>query len=440
MKLFKHESYEKYVDSQKEGVYNHPVVPDSVNYEWINYSEVLFLKDNIIDPYFNSLNIIPKHGICHGAKLGKENLWFEKETGVDFIGTDISIGDNKETKLIQWDFHNVKKEWENKFDIIYSNALDHSYDPSYALKQWASCLSQHGICILEWTTNDSEDYVSHIDTFGASIEEYKSIINSINGKVIYELNFQSQTGNNIGKTFIVWNMSDFKSSNIKMTNLVTGLLEKHEKELSEIFLYSNFLNMYQGCFKLADKIGTHNDGSTYLEDCKFLQLLCLEKCPKKILEVGTWVGSTAYSMAFATKKFDTIIYTCDNQNAFLYSGEIEAQRIRVFPNTWSSQLLDYGILDGIDLVFNDAVLSREDCEKIYRLSVNEFCFVTHDYYDKAGYPKGAWAISTMIEVLKENQAKYELYIPEEEWYLNPSINGNNKGINRCCAVLMCRKL
>ena len=200
MKLFKHESYEKYIEAQKEGVYNHPEVPDAINYEWIKYADVLFIRDNIIIPYFNSLNIIPKYGICHGAKLGKENLWFEKETGIDFVGTDISIENEEKAKVIRWDFHEVKEEWKNKFDVIYSNALDHSYDPLYALKQWASCLSQHGICVLEWSINSSEDHVTHVDPFGASIEEYKSIIKDVNGKVIYDLSFQSD----IPKNFIVW--------------------------------------------------------------------------------------------------------------------------------------------------------------------------------------------------------------------------------------------
>ena len=141
MKIHEYKNYEEYVKAQEEGVYNHPVVPDNINYEWIQYPDIEFIKDSVITHYFNELKITPKYGICHGAKLGKENKWFEEVTGIDFIGTDIVVETNEEMKLIRWDFHKIKEEWKNKFDVIYSNSLDHSYDPRLALRQWTSCLS-----------------------------------------------------------------------------------------------------------------------------------------------------------------------------------------------------------------------------------------------------------------------------------------------------------
>jgi hypothetical protein len=167
----------------------------------------------------------------------------------------------------------------------------------------------------------------------------------------------------------------------------------------------------------------------------------LERQPKKILEIGTWVGSTAYAMAYATEEFDTIIYTCDAQNAFLYSQELVAKRIQVFPNTWSSQLLDYGILDGMEFIFNDAELSDEDAEKIYNLASDEFYFVTHDYFDPGphNFPKGEYAISTMVKMLKNKKAKYELHLPRKEWFPSYLVMSPYRGINGCCAFLKCKK-
>lgn len=232
------------------------------------------------------------------------------------------------------------------------------------------------------------------------------------------------------------------SNNIETntTRLIDGLLEKHEDELNEILTCSNFVNIFEKCQSYSNEVGAFNDGSTGMVDCKFLQLLCLERRPKKILEVGTWVGATAYSMAFATKDIGTTIYTCDNQNAFVYSNELVAQRIRIFPNTWSSQLLDYGILNGIDFIFNDAILSDEDCEKIYNLADKEFCFATHDYYDGLGdLQKGHWAISSMLKVLEKKNAKYEIYLPKKEWFPKPTSIEGYRGINGCCAMLVCNK-
>jgi hypothetical protein len=212
MKLYKYKNNEEYISCQKKGVYNHPALGNSVDYEWVNYPEIQFIKNNIINPHFDKLNITPKKGICHGAKLGKENKWFEEVTGVDFIGTDISTETNEEMKLIQWDFHKVKNEWKNNIDIIYSNSLDHSYDPNLVLRRWVSCLTLDGICIIEWSKYDSEESYSDtldgmkVDCFGASLEEYKTMIESA-GTIVSTLDYESQENLNTGfvhKTFIVF--------------------------------------------------------------------------------------------------------------------------------------------------------------------------------------------------------------------------------------------
>jgi len=216
--------------------------------------------------------------------------------------------------------------------------------------------------------------------------------------------------------------------------LIDELLEKHKKKLNSV--NQTFKPIHDRVSKRANEIATQFDGTTSMQDCKFLQLLCLEKCPKKILEIGTWVGNTTYSMAFATEEFDSIIYTCDIQDAFFYSQELVAKRIQVFPGTWSGQLLDYGILDGMEFIFNDADLSAEDAEKIYNLASDEFYFVTHDYYDSAGnHEKGFHAIQQMVNTIDKNNGKYELYKPKKEWYFT----GYKESINGCCALIKCIK-
>ena len=193
MKIYKYNNHEDYVKAQEEGVHRHPHpdVHDSINYEWVQRQDVEFIRDNVIAPYFNELGIVPKYGICHGAKLGKENRWFEEATGMDFIGTDLIVETNEKMKLIQWDFHEIKEEWKNKFDVIYSNALDHSYSPPLALDRWTSSLSPNGICILEWSENSSEENSNHIDPFGASLQEYKLMIQASKGEIVSELAFKS---------------------------------------------------------------------------------------------------------------------------------------------------------------------------------------------------------------------------------------------------------
>ena len=90
-----------------------------------------------------------KHGICHGTRRGSEQKYLREFTGCEQIfGTDISHTASKFDNTIEWDFHEIKEEWIGKFDLIYTNSLDQSYDPIYCLKQWLKTLSIEGICII----------------------------------------------------------------------------------------------------------------------------------------------------------------------------------------------------------------------------------------------------------------------------------------------------
>jgi hypothetical protein len=222
-----------------------------------------------------------------------------------------------------------------------------------------------------------------------------------------------------------------------MKTLIENLLDKHEEELNEVF--DSWLPIHLKCSEACQ-----GNGTTGSADCKFLQLLCIERKPKKILEIGTWVGNTAYAMSFATKGVGAVIHTCDevswgNDNIseidmFLKIDCEEAERININPNTWSSDfLMSEDLLSGIDFVFNDASISLEDCQRIYELAADKFCFITHDYYnEQGGHEKGAEAIENMKTVIK---GKYRLYTPEKEWYTA----GCKAGVNGCCALIECEK-
>ena len=64
----------------------------------------------------------------------------------------------------------------NSIDFIFSNSFDHSYDPERALDSWMSCLSEKGLCFIEWTKFDVDNREG--DPFGATYEEYKEMFNS----------------------------------------------------------------------------------------------------------------------------------------------------------------------------------------------------------------------------------------------------------------------
>lgn len=113
------------------------------------------------------------HGICHGTRRGFEQRIFrELVPNSNVFGTEISDTATNFEHTIQWDYHLKKLEWEGHFDFIYSNTLDHSYDPQLAIDVWMSTLNRRGELFLEWTKAHSESGVSRLDPFGASLGEY----------------------------------------------------------------------------------------------------------------------------------------------------------------------------------------------------------------------------------------------------------------------------
>ena len=100
----------------------------------------------------------------------------EKEN-LKVIGTEISSTATSFEDVIEWDFHDIKDEWINNVDFIYSNLFDHTIKPQLCLDNWLSCLSENGLCILEWTNGHAEKWTTAMDPFGASLQEYQDLIN-----------------------------------------------------------------------------------------------------------------------------------------------------------------------------------------------------------------------------------------------------------------------
>ena len=134
----------------------------------------------VLVPYILSVIDSPKFGICHGTRNGTEQQSFitgfmDNNLTVDILGTEISDTAKNYPNTIEWDFHEVKDEWINSVDFIYSNSFDHSYKPKECLDSWMSCLNDKGLCFIEWT-EDANGNSRPMDPFAASFDEYKELI------------------------------------------------------------------------------------------------------------------------------------------------------------------------------------------------------------------------------------------------------------------------
>lgn len=185
--------YKEYVKTQQE-----------INKKKIAFSgpSTQYLKSFIPD-----IKQIPNlhFGICHGTRRGDEQKIFSNLLGINVIGTEISETALSFPNTIQWDFHNLKKEWENKVCFIFSNSIDHSYDPIFCLSQWMKCIKPQGAIYIQRGNDDlpksflkRPDKEFPADIFQSSHEIFRDVIvkeaSKICGKKyrIKEINFGSK--------------------------------------------------------------------------------------------------------------------------------------------------------------------------------------------------------------------------------------------------------
>ena len=122
--------------------------------------------------------LVSKHGekefrgICHGTRIGKEVEWFNRHlpNGSYVFGTDIEPSATKFSNTIEHDFHEIKDEWLNSFDFIYSNSHDHAKNPKKAMKNWLLSINDRGFLFLEHSRSHGKRYQDDADCWGVETE------------------------------------------------------------------------------------------------------------------------------------------------------------------------------------------------------------------------------------------------------------------------------
>jgi len=206
-------SYEDYVHSQNSKT---KVVlaacQDGTNMkEWVKEFEIKFLADYMKDTLKLPFN--NKFGLTHGTRCGKEQEWFMTYISdkMKVLGTELSPEAKDFPYTVVMDFHDVKKEWIGHTDFVYSNALDHSYNPKFAIQQWMSEVASDGVLILHWKDGQAHAEtkfgkpdeikprtngmasVQKVDIYGGGLEEYQQLIRDAgNFEVITATKFPKQ--------------------------------------------------------------------------------------------------------------------------------------------------------------------------------------------------------------------------------------------------------
>ena len=137
IKKYEYDDYDDYLKNQKEA---YDKKRDKV---WTEESDIKCVSE-YIKKFIN-----PSNGICHGVRTGKEIIWFRKYLNdCDVIGTELN--EKRNEYVVKWDFNNENSNWINKFDFVYSNSYDHSFDIHHTMDTWKNQLSDKGIIVLEY--------------------------------------------------------------------------------------------------------------------------------------------------------------------------------------------------------------------------------------------------------------------------------------------------
>lgn len=162
MKMHKYGSYDEYVAAQKEANQR------KLHNIWIRPETVEKIKYNM------------PHGVsailCHGTRNGTEQKLFAAQfPAAHVLGTEISDTAKDFPNTVQHDFHDENPEWLGKFDIVYSNALDHAMKPTIALRTWKAQLSPTGRLFIEHSFTEECNKSTASDPLEVSEKELRAM-------------------------------------------------------------------------------------------------------------------------------------------------------------------------------------------------------------------------------------------------------------------------
>lgn len=130
----------------------------------------------------------------------------------------------------------------------------------------------------------------------------------------------------------------------------------------------------------------YNTGSITAWEAYLLRALVEHLRAQVVIEVGTFIGTSTYAIAFASTVM--AVYTCDASNDCLPSTEV----IRTFPKQSSTHMLQRLVQDSVqaDLCFFDGTLQPTDLDLLVRVCGPRTVFALHDYTYGPKRRKSGW--------------------------------------------------
>lgn len=170
MKIYQYQTHEEYVAAQVEANVR------KLKNIWVDRATIEQIAQR--HPTANSI-------MCHGTRNAAEQKMFKEfYPNATIIGTEISHTATKFPMTVQWDFHEEKADWLDYFDIVYSNAIDHSYNPTRVLTTWRNQLNKSGVLFLEHGHSELDNYSRASDPLEIHDEEVRYLVTTLGMTII----------------------------------------------------------------------------------------------------------------------------------------------------------------------------------------------------------------------------------------------------------------
>jgi len=189
-------TYKKYVSEQR----------DRAERKWGSNTfdeKRLFETIENIEKYLSGINNV----LCAGIRKGRE-LWAFKKVEMFNTATIFGIDIHEKVKKVPingnsveidkncfcYDFNKMPKDWENKFDLLYSNSIDHSYNIEKTLAEWHRVVRIGGFLLIVFS---SRGYTSGYDLYDFEEKDMDFLINKKMFDIlkIWRVNNQENTFN-----------------------------------------------------------------------------------------------------------------------------------------------------------------------------------------------------------------------------------------------------
>ncbi len=173
-----YKNYEQYLEIQRDKTKRRLKVfnEESKSIMWTNQNNI---KDicNLIKGYRSNVII---SGLCMGSRSGEEQTLFHKFLGKKskVFGVELHSDAQSLPNTIIADFHDLPKNLFGKFDFVYSNSHDQSFNPKLAIGSWIKCLKVDGLLVLEHSRSHGKSRTNRQDPFGVETEILSFLIMS----------------------------------------------------------------------------------------------------------------------------------------------------------------------------------------------------------------------------------------------------------------------